>query len=234
MTTFALVHGAWHGGWCFEQLAAELAARGHASVAPDLPCDDPQAGASRYADVVCAALADAGDDVVVVGHSLGGLTAPVVAARRPVRRVVFLCGLLPTPGRPLSDRFGDPDLFVPGPGERSKRGPDGLSRWPDPADAIAAMYADCDPTLARAAVARLRPQAGTPSLEPSPLDRWPDAPASSIVCTEDLMVGPTWSRRMARDVLGVPAIELPGSHSPMLSRPAALADLLVGLADGDI
>ncbi len=141
MTTFALVHGAWHGGWAFGALGGELEARGHRAVAPDLPCDDPQAGAARYSEVVCEELAGAGDDVVVAGHSLGGLTIPLVAATRPVRHMVWLCALIPTPDRPMSDRWGEPDLFPPGPAERIASR-DGCSYWPDPADAIAAMYAD--------------------------------------------------------------------------------------------
>jgi hypothetical protein len=145
--------------------------------------------------------------------------------------MVFVCGLLPTPGRPLSDRFGDPDIFVPGPAERTERGEDGLSRWLTPQDAIAAMYADCEPEIARGAAARLRGQAPTPSRETCPLAAWPDVPASYIVCTEDRMVGPAWSRRAAREQLGVEALELPGSHSPMLSRPGVLAEMLIGLAD---
>jgi pimeloyl-ACP methyl ester carboxylesterase len=213
--------------WCFASVAAELGARGHTAVAPDLPCDHPDAGAAAYADVVCAALGSTGDDVVLAGHSLGGITIPLVAERRPVRRMVFLCALLPTPGRPLSDRFGDADLFPPGPGENTVRGEDGLTRWASDDDAIAAMYADCDPAQARAAVVQLRPQAPLPSREPSPLMRWPDVPSSYVLCRDDLMVGAAWSRREAREQLGVEAIEWPGSHSPMLARPAQLAELLV-------
>lgn len=230
MTAFALIHGAWHGGWAFERLVPELRARGHDAVAPDLPCEDQEAGASRYADVVEEALEGVDGDVVVVGHSLGGLTASLVAERRPVRRLVLLCALVPVPGRPLSDRFSDPDLFLPGPGERTARGEDGLSHWLSAQDAIDAMYADCDPALAASAAARLRGQAALPSRENSPLTRWPEAPASYILCTEDLMVGPAWSRRVATEELGITPIELPGSHSPMLSRPAVLADVLAELA----
>jgi pimeloyl-ACP methyl ester carboxylesterase len=230
MTTFALIHGAWHGGWAFERLVPELLARGHDAVAPDLPCEDQEAGASRYADVVEEALVGVDGDVVVVGHSLGGLTASLVAERRPVRGLVLLCALVPVPGRPLSDRFSDPDLFPPGPSERTARGEDGLSHWLSAQDAIDAMYADCDPAQAAAAAARLRGQAALPSRESSPLGGWPDVPTSYILCTEDLMVGPAWSRRVAAEELGVIPIELPGSHSPMMSRPGALADVLDELA----
>jgi pimeloyl-ACP methyl ester carboxylesterase len=224
------VHGAWHGGWCFASVASELGQLGHTAVSPDLPCDHPDAGAATYADVVCQALEGQGDDVVVVGHSLGGITIPLVAERRPVRRMVFLCALLPTPERPMSDRFGEADLFPPGPGENTVRGEDGLSRWASDEDAIAGMYGDCDPAQARAAVAQLRPQAALPTREPSPLGCWPEAPSSYLLCRDDLMIGPAWSRRAAREQLGVEAIEWPGSHSPMLARPAELAALLVELA----
>jgi hypothetical protein len=92
------------------------------------------------------------------------------------------------------------------------------------------MYTDCEPEVARRAAGRLRGQAPLPSREASPLHRWPDVPSSYLLCTEDLMVGPAWSRRVAREQLGVEPIEWPGSHSPMLARPRELAGLLVELA----
>ena len=78
MTTIALVHGAFHGAWCWDHLRPELEDRGFAVVAPDLPCDDPSAGCVAYADTVVTALADVHDEVIIVGHSLGGLTIPLV------------------------------------------------------------------------------------------------------------------------------------------------------------
>jgi pimeloyl-ACP methyl ester carboxylesterase len=56
MTTFALVHGAWHGAWCWEQLTPLLQQAGHDVVAMDLPSEDGRATFDTYADVVCAAL----------------------------------------------------------------------------------------------------------------------------------------------------------------------------------
>ena len=56
MATFALVHGAWFGGWCWTPLAAELRKMGHTVVAPDLPIEDPEAGIAEYAAVIEAAL----------------------------------------------------------------------------------------------------------------------------------------------------------------------------------
>src|SRR5688572_33286323 len=81
-TTFTLIHGAWHGAWCWEPLVAELEGRGHRAMAVDLPCDDPTVTTIDNATQVVEALGDA-DEVVVVGHSLGGIVAPVVAQLRP-------------------------------------------------------------------------------------------------------------------------------------------------------
>ncbi|MBV8862151.1 MAG: alpha/beta fold hydrolase, partial [Mycobacterium sp.] len=82
MTTFALVHGAWHGPWCWEEVAPLLQKAGHDVVAPELPCDDGSATTFEpYADVVCAALDGRGSDVVVVAHSLAGPTGTLIAAR---------------------------------------------------------------------------------------------------------------------------------------------------------
>src|SRR5260370_14051399 len=74
---FALVHGAYHGAWCWDLLRRELERDGHSTSAVDLPCDDPDAGAERYADVVVRAIPKRSAGVVLVGHSLAGLTIPV-------------------------------------------------------------------------------------------------------------------------------------------------------------
>ncbi len=228
MTTFALVHGAWHGAWCWEVLGLELERRGHAAIAVDLPADDPDAGCPEYAAIVAGHLPAGDRDVVVVGHSLGGLTIPLVAAERPVRALVFLCALVPVPGRSLADQLRDePDIFVSGFGASLTRDDAGCSFWPD-ADAVrATLYADCPRARADAAVARLRHQSRRPSVGPCPLDAWPDVASVSIVCRDDAALSPAWSRRAARDRLGVEPVDLDGGHSPFLSRPSELADVLI-------
>ncbi len=229
MTTFLLVHGAWHGGWCFERFAAELRRRGHATVAIDLPAGDVTAGNAAYAGVVEAAL-PGGDDIVLVGHSLAGLTIPLVAARRPVRGVVYLCGLVPEPGRSIVDRLRDGEaIFVPGFSAAVVRDDQGRSYWPEREAAIHDLYHDCPRADAEAAFARLRPQARLPSTEPCPLAALPAVMTASIVASEDRAIDPAWSRGAARERLGVEAVDVPGGHSPFLARPAELADVLLGL-----
>src|SRR6202049_99695 len=95
---FALVHGAYHGAWCWEPLRQELERDGHTTSAVDLPCEDPEAGAERYADEVVHSIPKTTEGVVLVGHSLAGLTIPFVAGRTRTVMTVYLCALLPVPG----------------------------------------------------------------------------------------------------------------------------------------
>ena len=228
MTTFALVHGAWHGAWCWERLVPELERRGHRAIAVDLPGDDPDATFSMYADVVVDALAGETGDVAVVGHSLGGHAIPFVAERRPVVRLVYLCALLASPGVSFLDQLrsaGDGMLrreYQAGLDE----GEGGLRRWVDFELAWSELYGDCDESTAHAAFERLRPQATGPYGVPFPLDAHPAVETEYVLCTEDRMIEPGWSRAAAPERLGIEPVELPGSHSPFLSRPEELALVL--------
>ena len=87
MATFILIPGAGSDSWYWHLVEPGLRAAGHDVVAVDLPCEDDAAGLVEYTDAVVAAIGDRADrgDLVVVGHSLGGLTAPLVCARVPVR-----------------------------------------------------------------------------------------------------------------------------------------------------
>jgi hypothetical protein len=228
-TTFGLVHGANHGTWCWDRLGAELEEHGHRVLTVDLPCEDPDAGASTYADAAIEAFAGADDDLVLVGHSLAGLTVPLVAAARPVRHMVFLCAMLARPGRALDDVLGDePDMVLPGPEGGAFEGPDGATRW-HPDAAASWFFSDCSAELARWAASRLRGQFWTIAQEVCPLGGWPDVPCSYLLGVHDPVINPAWSRRVAREVLGVDPIELDAGHSPFLSMPETLAGVLAAI-----
>jgi thioesterase domain-containing protein len=244
--TFGLVHGAWHGAWCWDLVVAELRRRGFGAVAVDLPCDDPDAGAEAYARAVLDGLgADArgdtalgdtdNDGVVLVGHSLGGLTIPVVAQAfaergRPVRAMVFVAALLPTVGASFDDGHADDrDRLMPGLGAGQIAHEDGSSVW-QPQAAIALMYPDAPPDLAEWAAARLRRQHWRVAQEVTPVRAWPRGAVTVIACGSDAVVNPDWVRRAARVRFGAEAVVLPGDHSPFAARPVELVDLLVAAA----
>ena len=99
----ALVHGSYHGAWCWDLLRPELERLGHRVITMDLPISDPALGAADYARVVENAL-EPGSEPVLVGHSMAGLVIPLVAANRPIRRLIFLAAFLPSPGRSANDQ----------------------------------------------------------------------------------------------------------------------------------
>jgi pimeloyl-ACP methyl ester carboxylesterase len=234
MTTFALVHGAWHGAWCWERLTPLLQHAGHEVVAMDLPTEDGAATFDTYADVVCGALEGRGDDVVLVGHSYNGNTIPLVAARRPVRHLVYLCAMVPDIGRSVFDQMSDElEMLNPVAYEQGLSVPDERLRqvWTDLDIACAMFYGDCDEPTTKAALDRLRPQSAYPAILPSSLAEFPAVKTTYIVCSEDQILRPDWSKQTARERLGAELIELPGDHSPFYSRPSALADVLLGLVN---
>jgi pimeloyl-ACP methyl ester carboxylesterase len=227
VSIFALVHGGWHGPWCWEPLTGPLRERGHDVVVPDLPSADTELGLEDYADTIERALGDAGD-VILVAHSLGGLVGPVVARRRPLTALVYLCGLVPEPGLSFAEQVAgseEPILTIAGGREMDEQG---RSHWPDPDATARIMYPDLEPEDASWAFERLRPQA-----QKSQGERSPQPPAElrveSIVGTEDGLVNPDWSRRVARERLGVEPVEIPTGHFPMITHPELLADRLVKL-----
>jgi len=236
VTTFALVHGAWHDAWCWERVVPLLQDAGHGVIAPDMPSDDGSADFDAYADHMCAALQGRDDDVVVVAHSLAGTTGALVAARRPVRHLVYLCAAVPEGGKSLIDQWqAEPDMVHPAFGDGWLQGltdPDDQMRtaWVDHEFAGNVFYADCDEATVAEAVSHLRLQSGYPWTLPCSLTEHPSVSCTSVVCGEDLVVNPVWSRRTAQHI-GAAVVELPGSHSPMLSRPSAVADVLLRVVE---
>jgi pimeloyl-ACP methyl ester carboxylesterase len=224
-----LVHGSYHGAWCWEPLIPELEQRGHRVTAVDMPISDPSAGAGRYAEVVVDAIASL-DAPVLVGHSMSGVVIPLVAARRPVSRMLFLAAFLPIPGRSVNEqRQAEPiDAQVaPATAEWTALGDDVWMVGPNTATEI--FFHDASPEVAAWAVARLRPQCYRVMGEVSPLAIWPQVPSDYVVCRDDRATNPAWGRQAARDRLGVEAVEIDGGHSPFLTRPAELADLMDSL-----
>lgn len=242
MTGVVLVHGAWHDGRCWSPVVDELARRGHRAVTVDLPSERPGLGCLDYARAVEVAMADSSDPCVLVGHSLGGLTVPVVAERLGPERVVALvlvAALVPEPGRSFDDQVrADPGVMADGFGRGQVRHEDRTTSWP-PAAARDGLYRgvveESSPQLVEAAVAGMRRQAWTIGREPSPLAAWPAVPTTVVVCADDRVVAPDRLRTRAAALPGATVVELPGGHFPMLTRPSELAGILAaaaGDADG--
>lgn len=220
-----LVHGAADTGWSFHRLAAELESCGHVVAAPDLPCEDEEAGLEAYADaalVPLAAMSRTDTPLVVLGHSLGGFTAPIVAERARADHLVFLTAMVPRPGETAGEWWG-----ATGHGEALK-----ASEF-DETDDVAAFLHDVEPGLAAEALRRGRGQTGRVMGDPFPLAALPAIPTTFLLCRDDRFFPAAWMRGVAEDRLGTEPIEVPGSHCAPLSRPAELAAALDALVASD-
>jgi pimeloyl-ACP methyl ester carboxylesterase len=205
LATFALIHGGGSSGWDWHLVIPVLRELGHDPIAVDLPSEDPSAGWSKYADTVVEAIRDR-SNVVVVGHSLGGFTAPLVCARVSARLLVLVAAMIPSPGELFADWWRNTGYEDSG--------------YDD------VFYHDVPPELAAAARRRERKEASKALQEPWPLEAWPDTPTRYLLCRDDRMFPAAWARRHARERLGIEADELDGGHYIMLSRPRELADAL--------
>ena len=214
MATYVLIHGGGDVASSWDLVAAELRGRGHDVVAVDLPSEDESAGWSEYADTVVEAIGDR-SDLVVVAHSLGGFTAPLVCARLPVDLLVLVAGMVPAPGETGNDWWANTG-YESAANEQDAHGD----------SEIAIYYHDVSPELAAEALANGRDQAAKPMLEPWPLDAWPDVTTKYLLCRDDRCFPADWLRGVVGDRLGLVPDEIDGGHCPFLSRPKELADRL--------
>ncbi|MFI7546887.1 alpha/beta hydrolase [Actinoplanes sp. NPDC049599] len=215
MATFVFVHGAGDVGWYWHLVEAELRARGHDTVAPDLPCEDDTAGLPEYADAVAAAVGDR-TGLVVVAQSSGGFVAPLVCERVAVDLLVLVAPMIPAPGEAPADYWERTGL-----GDEVRAGFD---------DTIALFYQDVPAELAAEAVRRGRGQSEARMAEPVPFRAWPAVPTRVLIARDDRLFPVGFLRRVARERLGITPDEIDGGHTPALSRPRELADRLEAYA----
>jgi pimeloyl-ACP methyl ester carboxylesterase len=224
MTTVVLVHGAFHGAWCWEPVRSALDERGVANLAPELPLTGLDTDASTV-----AAMLDAVDGpVVLCGHSYGGMVISRAASGRDdVDRLVYLCAVQVADDGEMSANM-QPTMLM----EHLVHGDDGAMSV-DLEFAAECFYHDCAPAVAADAVAKLRPMpVGIgPSSTAAPetvAPAWLTIPSTYVVCTDDRTLHPDTQRAMSQHATDV--VTWDTSHSPMLSQPALVADLLAELA----
>ena len=162
-------------------------------MAVDLPCEDPDATLDDYAQAVVDGAAGFDEPVIVVGHSLGGLTIALIPSRRPVAGLVFVAAILPAPGELAGAGLGR-DAFSKGFPELTAAHQvaeeNGASRW-DREGAVAAFYHDVPEERLDAATDALRLQQWGPTREEWPLDAYPDVPMRYVACADDASSTPT-------------------------------------------
>jgi pimeloyl-ACP methyl ester carboxylesterase len=226
MATFVLIHGAGDAGWYWHLTQAGLHARGHQTIAPDLPCDCDTATLDDYVNTVAAA-ADGRRDLVIVAQSYGAFTATLAASRLPVRLLVLLAAMIPAPGESPAQWWTSTGYRQAA--EQQARLDGGKTGHDDP---LISFYNGVPRPLAEEALRRgARGESSVVWNTPWPLDAWPDVPTRFIVCKDDQFFPAAFMRRVARQRLGTVPDEIPGCHCAALSHPGELSDLLVSYLD---
>ena len=232
--TVILVHGAWHGAWCWERVVPELTARGIDTVAVDLPGHgaSPEPFGDMYGDAASVRRAiDAVDGpVVLCGHSYGGIVITEAATGHPaVQHLVYLTAFQAEIGESAMASVPTPPDGEPSDLAAAVRfSDDGAVATVDPDLATAAFYHDCTPDDAARAVARLGAQPTVTFSQAVTAAAWHDIPSTYVVCTDDRAIATSLQRALGARATHTE--DWPTSHSPFLSRPALVVDLLERLA----
>lgn len=238
MANFMLIHGAWHGGWCWHKVVAELSRRHHRVLAPDLPShgDDPtpreRVTLESYVDSVVEHLDGLAGPVCLVGHSMGGMVISAVGERVPerIKRLVYLCAFVPADGMSLlstANTQSGADALA----GKIRGSEDGASLLIDETAVANAFYHDCSDEDVAFARARLVPQPSAPlgatvTLSDAAFGR---LPKSYIECTADQTL-PIAAQRAMHARAGIDSVvTLATSHSPFFSAPTLLAESLEAL-----
>jgi pimeloyl-ACP methyl ester carboxylesterase len=232
-----LIHGAWHGAWCWERVLAPLRVPGYEPEAIDLPghggSTEPLTDLHGDADAVRARLDSIGEPTLLVGHSYGGMVITDAGTHDAVAGLVYVAAYMPDTGQTLMDLFTGP---APPDGERHSelvaavRFSDDRSEMRLQGDHVrSALYRDCDPATQQWAVQGLDSQSTASFTQATRHVAWKSRPTTYVVCTEDRTI-PAWLQQtMAEHADRV--IDLPASHSPFLSMPERLAGVLAEAED---
>jgi hypothetical protein len=220
--TFVLIPGAGGTAWYWHLVAPLLREAGHEAIAVDLPGDDPAAGLPEYAGLVTSAIGNRGN-VVLVAQSLGGFTAPLVAARVPVAALVFVNAMIPRPGETPgawwdNTRWADARVAAAEQGGYSTEFDLGVH-----------FLHDVPPDVAAAGEPYQRPEADVVFGSVCDFSGWPPVPIRALAGADDRFFPVGFQQALARDRLGINADVLPGGHLMSLSHPARVASYLLGV-----
>ncbi len=237
MTTYVLVHGAWHGAWCWDKVVPLLEKAGHKAVALDLPGHGAdktpidQVTLQAYADSVCRLLEAQPQPVVLVGHSMGGIVISQAAEQRPekIRTLVYLCAFLLRDGETLlqvaqddADALVLPNLVQADDGSWATVREEALQD---------VFYGGCSDEDVAWAKRLLVPQATAPFATPVHItdENFGRLPRVYVECLRDRAISIAVQRQMRANLPCQKVTTIDTAHSPFLSAPEDLVAHLTSL-----
>ncbi|HEX2053492.1 MAG TPA: alpha/beta fold hydrolase [Actinomycetota bacterium] len=234
MSRFILVHGSWHGAWCWTEVVPLLQKAGHEVTAVDLPghgqdkTPAEQIKLGDYTDCVAKVLGEGLDPAVLVGHSMGGVVISQLAEKmwHEIKQLIFVCAFMPGHSRSmLSWAQEDKESLV----LQNLSVEEPVLKLPLDAS-IKAFYHDCSPAVQKWAANQLVPDPLTPVTETLELSDagYGQLHRHYIRCSQDRAITPFLQEEMLKND-PCESSTLDSSHSPFLSQPEELVASLLAL-----
>ena len=237
MSTYMLIHGAWHGAWCWKKVVPLLENKDHKVIVPDLPGhgEDKRPIAEitlqAYTDRLCQILDEQSEPVILVGHSMGGVVITQVAEYRPERieKLVYVTGFLLQNGEfllqhaePDTEALVLPNLIMSEDQSHATIREEALKEI---------FYADCIDEDVEFAKSRLVPQAAAPFATPVSTtdENFGRVPRAYISCLQDKAISPSIQETFYTALPCEKVISMDTSHSPFFSAPEELAKHLLSI-----
>lgn len=237
MHTYVLIHGAWHGAWCWKKVIPLIEKEGHKVVAPDLPGHGkdkrPIADITlqAYTDRVCQIIDEQPDPVILVGHSMGGAVITQTAEYRPAKisKLVYVTAFLLQNGEfllqhaePDTEALVLPNLIMSEDQSYATVKQEALKE---------VFYADCSDEDVEFAKSRLVPQAAAPFATPvsTTEENFGQVPRVYIACLRDKAISPSIQEKLYKALPCEKVIYMDTSHSPFFSTPEELAKHLLSV-----
>ena len=239
MSTYVLIHGAWHGGWCWRKVVPLLEANGDRVFAPDLPGngDDRTATGAvtlkSYADRICEIAIAQSEPVILAGHSMGGIAITQAAENcgSHIRALVYICAFLPRNGDSLLTWASQDQGSMVNPSTTHLRA-DGTIGF-KPEHSREAFYGNCTDEDAAFARSRVAAQPGAPFGTPveTTAENWGRVPRYYVECARDRAITLKLQREMQKYSPCRQTFSIDTDHSPFLSAPEQLADILLRIGN---
>jgi pimeloyl-ACP methyl ester carboxylesterase len=238
--SYILVHGAWHGAWCWNKVVPLLESRGHSAVAVNLPGRDTHGDSAAhvslndYVDAVVEAAIREDGPVLLVGHSMSGIViaqASEKLGRDKVSALIFLDAFMPRDGESLFQLVDETVKHVMATSGRMALveniiiSEDQKVNWVNPDMAANVFCHDCPEEDKQFVLSRLSKEPVAPLATPLQLsnDVYGVIPKYYILCTESRDLDKTF---LSTHVSCKKVFRLASGHSPFFSMPEQLVDIL--------